>query len=203
MSALFLPSPVTSCVKTQRAATSAPAPEDTACSQMERPAKIWMSVQPSSITASSSVSTPSEASPASVLLASPSTRLPVSITTSVQVRAVCVVHRPLASTHLVASTVNALKVSPWTPQDWSVRMWMSVAVTTAASTAVRTCWEVSAAVVLRATCSITSGTSVWMRMSVRQEQCVALLPATTHWAATSVCVPLALTLSRALVAAKM
>lgn len=40
MSALCLPSPVTSCVKTQRAATSAPAPEDTACSQMERPAKV-------------------------------------------------------------------------------------------------------------------------------------------------------------------
>lgn len=38
---LCLRSPVTSCVKTQKAATSAPAPEDTAYSQMERPAKVY------------------------------------------------------------------------------------------------------------------------------------------------------------------
>lgn len=42
-----------------------------------------------------------------------------------------------------------------------------------------------------------------MKMSVRPPQCVALPPATTHWAASSVCVPLALTSSRALVAARM
>lgn len=40
MSAPSLRNPVTSCVKTPRAATSAPAPEDTPCSQMERPAKV-------------------------------------------------------------------------------------------------------------------------------------------------------------------
>lgn len=40
MSALCLRSPVTSCVKTQRAATSAPAPEDTTYSQTERLAKV-------------------------------------------------------------------------------------------------------------------------------------------------------------------
>lgn len=41
-------------------------------------------------------------------------------------------------------------------------MWMSVAVTTAVSTAVRTCWEVSAVAVRRATCSTTNGTSAWV-----------------------------------------
>lgn len=40
MSALCLRSPVISCVKTQKAATSAPAPEVTPYSQMERPAKV-------------------------------------------------------------------------------------------------------------------------------------------------------------------
>lgn len=40
MSALCLQSPVISCVKTQKAATSAPAPEVTPYSQMERPAKV-------------------------------------------------------------------------------------------------------------------------------------------------------------------
>lgn len=126
-------------------------------------------------------------------------------------------------------------------------MWMNAAATTAVSTAARTCWEVTAVAVLRATCSTTSGTSVWvsccdsgshdsiyhrgttvvitercnrfyvtaspyadvclhffqMKTSVRQEQCAALPPATTRWAASSACVPLALTLSRASVAAKM
>lgn len=42
-----------------------------------------------------------------------------------------------------------------------------------------------------------------MKTSVRQELSVALPPATTHWEASSVCAPLALTLSRPLVAAKM
>lgn len=42
-----------------------------------------------------------------------------------------------------------------------------------------------------------------MKTSVRQDQCVALPPATTHWVASSVCVPLALTMSKLLVAAKM
>lgn len=81
-------------------------------------------------------------------------------------------------------------------------MWMSVAVTTAASTAARTCWEVTAVAVLRAMCSTTSGTSVLMKTSVREDRCVAPLLATTHWAATNVCVPLDLTLSTTPVAAK-
>lgn len=42
------------------------------------------------------------------------------------------------------------------------QMWTSAAVTTAASTAVRTCWEVSAVAVRTATSSTTSGTSVWV-----------------------------------------
>lgn len=40
MSVLCLRNPVTSCVKTLRAATSALAPEGTAYSLMERPAKV-------------------------------------------------------------------------------------------------------------------------------------------------------------------
>lgn len=40
MSVLCLQSPVTSCVKIQRVAISAPALEDTAYSQMERPAEV-------------------------------------------------------------------------------------------------------------------------------------------------------------------
>ena len=42
-----------------------------------------------------------------------------------------------------------------------------------------------------------------MKTSVREDRCVAVPPATTHWAASSVCVPPALTLSRAPVAARM
>lgn len=45
--------------------------------------------------------------------------------------------------------------------------------------------------------------SFQMKTSVREDQCVAPPPATTHWVASSVCVPLALTMSRTLVAAKM
>lgn len=48
--------------------------------------------------------------------------LSLQITMNVQVRPLRVVHRPLVSTHLVASTVNALRASLWTPQDWSVRV---------------------------------------------------------------------------------
>lgn len=138
MSVLCLQSPVTSCVKTPRAVISAPAPEDTACSQMERPAKIWTSALPSSTTVSSSVSTPLGASPASVLQALPSTRRLALIIMNVQLRIPCVVLVLLASTHPAVSTVNAATVSHWTPQGWSVRMWMSAAVTTAVSMAVRT-----------------------------------------------------------------
>ena len=43
-------------------------------------------------------------------------------TMSVQLRTVYVVPEPLVSTRLAASTVNAPKVSPWTPLAWSVRV---------------------------------------------------------------------------------
>lgn len=122
---------------------------------------------------------------------------------SVPLRTAAVVPGPLVSTRLGASTVNAVKASPWTTQAWSVRvrttqrpsrsvcrssltqrpfrfqyhdilsaiksrhfhlpqMWTSAAATIAVSTAVRTWWEVSAAAVLRATCSTTSGTNAWV-----------------------------------------
>lgn len=42
-----------------------------------------------------------------------------------------------------------------------------------------------------------------MKTSVREELCVVQPLAITHWAATSVCVPLGLTLSKVVVAAKM
>lgn len=45
------------------------------------------------------------------------------------------------------------------------QMWMNVATTTAVSMAVRTCWEVTAVAVLRATCSTISGISVWVSYS--------------------------------------
>lgn len=41
---------------------------------------------------------------------------------SVLLRTVRAVPGPLVSTRLVASTVNALKVSPWTAQAWSARV---------------------------------------------------------------------------------
>lgn len=45
--------------------------------------------------------------------------------------------------------------------------------------------------------------SLQMRTSVRERRFAARPPATTRWAATSACVPLALTLIRVPVAAKM
>jgi len=46
--------------------------------------------------------------------------LSLQTTMSAPLRTAAVVPGPLASTHLAASTVNALKVSPWTTQAWSV-----------------------------------------------------------------------------------
>lgn len=43
-------------------------------------------------------------------------------TTSAPLRAACAVPGPLASTRLVASTVNAPKVSPWTQRASSVKV---------------------------------------------------------------------------------
>lgn len=43
-------------------------------------------------------------------------------TMSAQPRLVLVVLEHLVSTHLEASTANALKVSPWTAQAWSARV---------------------------------------------------------------------------------
>lgn len=112
----------------------------------------------------------------------------------------------------------------------SPQMWMSVAATTAVSTAARTCWEATAAAARRVTCSTTSGTSVWvsgvgtvcrnlplqllplphagrvsfpqMRTSVRVGRCAAPPPVTTRWAASSACVLLASTMSRVPAAAR-
>lgn len=154
---------------------------------MEGAAKILMSVQLSSTTASSCVLTPLAVSHVNVLLDLPSTTLPALITMNVPLTSTCVGLRAFARILLEASPVNAsgdshlIRVAP------AVKMWMSVKETIAASMAARTSSGATGAAAPRAISSITSGTSVLMKTNVSVLTFVEELPVTTPWGATSVC----------------
>lgn len=188
MSAIRLPNLAISSVRTQKGVTSVHARKATSCRRTEGAAKILMSVQLSSTTASSCVLTPLAASHVNVLLDLPNTIRPALITMNAPLTSTCVGQRAFARTLLEASLVNASGDSHLIRAAQAVKMWTSVRGTIAASTAARTSSGATGAAAPRAISSTTNGTSVSMKMNASVLTSAEEPPVTTPWGATSACV---------------